>query len=331
MTPVLVGTKRSILVGVLVAAVYGVAMRAFIEYPIAGQAVLTVMTLDFMVLMPFVLGYLSVIPHPNPSLPYRIFVPWIPTALSVAALAVFGIEGIICIVMAAPVLILFASVGGLVAGFVRLRSARQVAALAALPLLVGPIEGRIGSPVDVRTVVSEITIAAPPSRVWREIVSVPPIAQEELPPALYTAIGFPRPVSATIDGAGVGAVRHARFEGGVLFLETVTDWKENELLSFSIAAQTDSIPATTLDEHVTIGGPYFDVLQGTYRLEPLAANATKLVLESRLRVSTHMNVYAGAWVDAIMRSIQETILVVEKRRAEAGPVVAARTREGGNR
>jgi hypothetical protein len=40
-------------------------------------------------------------------------------------------------------------------------------------------------------------------------------------------------------------------------------------------------------------------------------------------VSTHFNVYSGPWVDAIMRSIQETILVVEKRRAEAGRAAAS--------
>ena len=106
MSPILVGTKRSILVGILVATVYGIAMRAFIDHPIAGRAFLTVMTLDFLVLMPLVLGYLAVIPHPNPNVLYRILVPWIPTALSVAALAVFGMEGTICIVMAAPILLL---------------------------------------------------------------------------------------------------------------------------------------------------------------------------------------------------------------------------------
>jgi len=50
---------------------------------------------------------------------------------------------------------------------------------------------------------------------------------------------------------------------------------------------------------------------------------TRMRLESRLRVSTHFNVYSGPWVDAIMRSIQETILVVEKRRAEAGRAAAS--------
>ena len=95
----------------------------------------------------------------------------------------------------------------------------------------------------------------------------------------------------------------------------MTDWQEPRRLSFRIAAQTDSIPPTTLDRHITIGGEYFDVLQGTYVIEP-TAQGVRLRLTSNLRVSTHLNAYAGPWADAIMRSIQETILAVEKKRAE---------------
>ena len=281
------------------------------------------MTLAFLAVVPVVVGYLAVVPHPKPSWLYRIFVPWIPTLLSMAIVWAFGGEGAICIVMATPFCLLFATLGGIFAAFARARRPVQVGALVVLPLVVGGFERNVEAPVNVRTVTSTIDVDAPPVRVWREIVTVPPIARAELPPALYLSMGFPAPISATIDRAGVGGVRRATFENGVVFHETVTDFEENRLLSFRIAAQTDSIPETTLDPHVTIGGPYFDVLQGTYRLAPRPGGGTRMTLESRLRVSTHFNLYSGPWVDAIMRSIQETILVVEKRRAEAGPATAS--------
>ena len=44
-----------------------------------------------------------------------------------------------------------------------------------------------------------------------------------------------------------------------------------------------------------------------------------LDLTSELRVSTHFNLYATPWVDAIMRSIQLNILEVIRKRAEAHP------------
>src|SRR5262249_40115013 len=149
-----------------------------------------------------------------------------------------------------------------------------------------------------------------------EIVEVPPITGAEQRPALFTRLGFPRPVSATIDRRAVGGVRRARFERGVLFLETVTDFQPDHRLRFTIAAQTDSIPPETLDSPVTIGGPYFDVLSGEYTIEPRPDGTVLLHLASELRVTTHFNFYSRLWVDSIMRSIQENILDVIRERAE---------------
>ena len=64
----------------------------------------------------------------------------------------------------------------------------------------------------------------------------------------------------------------------MFFPETVDVWEPQKRLGFTIAAEIDKIPATTLDEHVRVGGEYFDVLRGEYRLEPLAKNLTRWTL-----------------------------------------------------
>ena len=100
-----------------------------------------------------------------------------------------------------------------------------------------------------------------------------------------------------------------------MFTETVNKWEPEDDLRFSIHANTDSIPRTTLDEHVTIGGAFFDVLDGEYQLEQ-RPDGVLLHLKSRERLSTHFNPYAGQWTDAVMRAIQEQILAVIRRRCE---------------
>ena len=45
-------------------------------------------------------------------------------------------------------------------------------------------------------------------------------------------IGFPRPIEATLSYEGVGGVRHASFERGLMFVETVTDWEPEHRLAF---------------------------------------------------------------------------------------------------
>jgi hypothetical protein len=102
----------------------------------------------------------------------------------------------------------------------------------------------------------------------------------------------------------------------VLFIETIDVWEPQRRLGFSIRAQADQIPATTFDEHVTVGGKFFDVLHGEYRIERLANGSIRLHLTSESRVSTDFNWYAHLWTDAVMSDLQRRILFVVKNRAE---------------
>ncbi len=152
---------------------------------------------------------------------------------------------------------------------------------------------------------------------WSNIERVRAFREEEHHFAFSHLIGFPRPVEATLSHEGVGGVRHATFEGGVLFIETITHWEVNKRLTFSIHADSTTIPPTTLDEHVTVGGPFFDVLEGEYELHPLPDGSVRLELRSRHRVSTHFNAYATLWTDWIMSDVQSYILEIVRRRCEA--------------
>ncbi len=314
-------TDKHVWRGFALAITYGLLLRVMMVY---APPVLAVMSLGYIFVAPCVIGYLAVQAVPNPTTLQAVFLlPWPPVFAATLVIAFAGWEGAICIIMALPVLLVGASLGGTVA---RMHTQRRLSALltvAVLPFAVGAAENQVAAPYNLHTVDNAIDIAAPQATVWREIVSVREIQPSELPThPLFLHLGFPRPLSAEIDREAVGGIRKARFAGGVLFLETVTALEPERLLSFRIAAQTDQIPPGTLDDHVTIGGPYFDVLQGTYRLEPLADGRVRLHLQSQLRVSTHFNWYASLWADAVMASIQRNILAVEKARVEA--VVLAR-------
>ncbi|HWA40945.1 MAG TPA: hypothetical protein VG712_04990 [Gemmatimonadales bacterium] len=309
-------SRKTLILGIAGAVIYGLFLRVVVEYKIWADG-LAVMSVAYIVVVPLVVGFLAVRANPAPTWLYALCFPWLPILGVTFLTAVIGYEGAVCIVMALPLLLLGGSVGGVAALLITRRGRGVVGTAMALPFAIGAVEGKVPLPRDVHTVQSSIDIAATPAAVWREIVSVREIRRSELPGnPLFLRMGFPRPLSAEIDREAVGGIRKARFAGGVLFLETVTDLRPDSLLSFRIRAQTDSIPATTLDEHVTIGGPHFDVLQGTYRIERLGVDSVRLHLASELRVSTHFNWYAGRWADAVMGSIQRNILEVERMRAE---------------
>jgi hypothetical protein len=179
------------------------------------------------------------------------------------------------------------------------------------------VENQIPLPNDIRHAETFIDIHARPEVVWQNIIRVRAI--HEPIQGFFYRMGFPKPIEATLSKEGVGGVRRASFEGGLVFTETITTWKNLDILSFAIAANPNSTPLTTLDAHVVPGGQYFDVLQGTYRLEPLPGGIIRLHLFSQFRVSTHFNFYSGAWAEFLMTDIQKSILKVLKNRCEALP------------
>ena len=189
--------------------------------------------------------------------------------------------------------------------------------LAALPLLLAMVETHLNQPLQTRTVDTSIVIHAAVPIVWQNIERVRAIAPSELRHSWANTIGFPRPVEATLSHEGIGGVRNASFERGLTFTETITDWVPDQHIAFTIKADTAAIPRTTLDEHVTVGGRFFNVLTGEYDLHALPNGDTLLHLSSRERLSTDFNAYAAMWSDAVMRDMQSNILHVIRNRCEA--------------
>ena len=309
--------SQATMIGIVLGVAYGLFARIMIAVSPRNSGWFGVMTLAFLVLVPIGIGILTTMESEDQSLGYRVIGPWLPTFLTLVGTAVFALEGAICIILAIPLVFPLASIGGLIGGLIRRKSIATRSLILAVPFLVSPLEMRIGNPVRMVETVREVVIDAPPATVWPLVASVDSIRPEEQSKALFVSLGFPRPVSATLSHPGVGGVRRAKFEKGLVFTETVTDWSPGKRLSFTIDPNTESIPANTLDEHVTIGGPYFDVLTGTYELFPLdGGTRTRLVLRSTHRVSTHFNPYAAWWAERIMASIQTNILDVLETRAE---------------
>jgi hypothetical protein len=110
----------------------------------------------------------------------------VPCLIVVAAAWLVGAEGSICIVMALPLMLPLASIGGIV-------GASQAGRLsAALPVVARSALGdhaaraRAGPPVKrFVTTTTSITIAAPPATVWPLVVSVDSITPREQRTALF--------------------------------------------------------------------------------------------------------------------------------------------------
>jgi uncharacterized protein YndB with AHSA1/START domain len=324
-------STRAMTEGIVLGALYGLFFRIAIATKLMerlgapGNQYVPAMTLAFLALGPCVLGFLCIrriAKTRTLEVWHWIFIPWISVLIFSLGTVVLFIEGSICVIFALPLAFAVSSIGGVIAGLLsrsKMTSRGTTVCIALLPLILAPAETMLPGTTQTRSVVSEIRIHAPTETVWRNVARVSAIAPSELRPSWAHAIGFPRPVEATLSFEGVGGVRHATFEHGLLFIETVTEWQPQQRIAFSIKADTEHIPSTTLDEHVSIGGRYFDVLDGEYRLERLAGGDILLHLTSHQRLSTDFNNYAGFWTDAVMQNLQTSILEVIKHRCEDAP------------
>jgi hypothetical protein len=300
---------------------YAIILRLFFGVS-TWEDLFTVMSISFLFCLPTIVGVLTVYFSTIDKVKnraYRIFTPWIPILVFLVITLAFAMEGWACWLMVLPLFLIAASIGGLIGGYFKMKKQSTnvyISVLALLPLLMAPVEAMVGTIPGTYEAYTFIDINAPADKIWSNVTRVKEIKEEQDKGWLTRTLGFPRPVKAELNFEGVGAYREAIFTNGLVFHETVSEYIDQKKMVFSIKAYPHEIPSTAMDEHVVIGGNYFDVLNGTYELEKLNETTHRLHLYSHFKLTTTFNFYASWWAKWIMKDIQNNILQVEKQRAE---------------
>jgi hypothetical protein len=284
----------------------------------------SVMTITFLLSLPFGVGaltiYFSGIERVK-KFAYRFFSPWIPIIVFFFLTVLFNIEGWACWVMVLPFFLIAASTGGLVAGYFKLKKNKRrehihVFAIILLPFFISPIEQMVGAIPGKYEAYTSVEIKSSAEKIWSNVTRVKQIEAKQDNGYLTRFLQFPRPIEAELNYEGIGATREARFSHGLVFHEKVLAYDDKKKMVFSIKAYPYEIPSATLDEHLAIGGDYFDVLDGTYELQKIDSSTYRLNLYSHFKMTTTFNFYASWWAGWIMKDIQNNILQVIKERAE---------------
>jgi hypothetical protein len=316
--------KRLNVIGVALGGVYGVFARVVFGFHILDDF-FAVMSCAFIFGVPFCIGFIAVWygPYRQSNKVRDIFIPaWLAALSCLAVALVLVLEGLICVIIWLPMVIILSGLGGLFAALIlkivttRRDRNRCVVFVVLLPFCIAPLEKLRPYSSEIKTVPTQIEIHASPETVWTQIRSVSLIQESEQSPSFSHWLGFPRPLEAKLVGEGNGAVRYATFERGVVFVETINEWEQPKKLSFSIKADTAHIPPTTFDEHVIIGGKYFDVLNGCYEIQDVGNGSVILKLTSQQRLSTRFNFYSHFWTEFLMADLQNYILRIIKARCE---------------
>lgn len=290
---------------------------------ILGAEVLQSYGFSLFVGAPFAVGMISVLvfgySHPKPCGPC-LLVALAGTLLAGCAMLVFGVEGVICLIMAFPITLPLALLGGIVGYAIQSRpwlndqaTMLTLALLAVLPALMAAESAHEPEP-DVREVRTEIIIAAPPAHVWEHVVSFPPLDE---PDELLFRMGIAYPQRAEILGKGIGAVRHCVFSTGI-FVEPIEVWDEPSLLRFRVAEQPEPMEEwSPYPIHPAHLDHYLQSIKGQFVLEPLPGGRTRLLGTTWYTNRMWPAAYWSLWSDYIIHRIHLRVLTHIQKTAEA--------------
>jgi uncharacterized protein YndB with AHSA1/START domain len=183
--------------------------------------------------------------------------------------------------------------------------------------MVAPLEANLPLRHDVVHVERRIVIQATPARVWREILDARDIRADEVGDAWLHRIGVPVPQSGATRATPEGHVRRVTMGKDIHFDEVFEAVDEPRHVRWTYRFDPDSFPAYALDEHVVVGGKYFDVKDTAYDLVPIEDSATELRVRMGYRVSTRFNWYADPLARFLMGDLAEANLDFYRRRSEA--------------
>ncbi len=233
----------------------------------------------------------------------------------------FALEGIICIIMASPIVVIFTILGSLL-GYTIWKAMphkqKNVFNSFLLFLLIIPsmsfAEAIIGKEQKLTPVTTRIEINAPPEIVWKNVVEFPELAP---PDEFIFKTGIAYPIKARIEGKGVGAIRYCEFSTGA-FVEPITVWDENKLLQFSVKEQP--LPMKETSPYGEIDTPhlhdYFVSRKGQFKLTRLENGNTLLEGTTWYNHRISPEFYWQFWTEEIVHSIHQRVLNHIKEQSE---------------
>jgi uncharacterized membrane protein YhaH (DUF805 family) len=293
-------------------------------FTVVGTQVIKSYGWGLFVALPFCLGLFSVLLHsyhePR-SFGECVGVSVLPVFILGFVLLVVAIEGVICILMAAPIALALAFLGGWL-GFVIQGvhwGRKHTPAMLSVVMFITPsffgAERILKPQPGVFVVKSAIEVNASPEKVWQEVV-----AFSEIPPPQETIFraGIAYPIRAEILGHGPGAVRHCVFSTGP-FVEPIIIWDEPHLLRFSVTANPAPMNELTPYGHIEpahLHG-YFESHQGQFLLTALPNGHTQLEGTTWYSHSMWPEQYWHLWSDYIIHNIHMRVLRHIKTQVES--------------
>jgi hypothetical protein len=214
-------------------------------------------------------------------------------------------EGIICLIIVSPLLLSF-TIGGAFLGRAMFRRKNDKINVSIIGLLIAVFIIDSNSEHHYENMVSDtITVNAPPSRVWKNVVAFKRIKEKNK--FWLFKIGMPSPVESTVEGYYLGAKRKCIFSNGYTFDEKIVTYDEDRTLTFAVTNQP---------RDPEIMG-HIDILQGQFLLKDNGNGTTMLTGNSWYKLYVFPTWYYDIWAQSITGNVHLRVMEHIKQLSEA--------------
>ncbi|MDH3283424.1 MAG: hypothetical protein OEQ13_01680 [Acidobacteriota bacterium] len=224
-----------------------------------------------------------------------------------AGLLFVGIEGLVCVVLASPLIFLSSAVGALAGALLTATVRKKSFLVISLGIVAfagtSTNELRFGSFGPAYTVIDSVEIEAPIEETWSSVASVSSVRG---PKPFLLRLGLPVPLRCELQDEGTGAKRVCHFDRGRIE-ELVSVWEPPRRLE-AVVVETD-LP----------GREWLAFHKAEYVLSPISPHRTRIV-----RTTWQSSRLRPRWYWKPLETLgtsqeHEYVLTALKTRLEAGP------------
>ena len=230
-----------------------------------------------------------------------------------------AIEGLGCLAMAAPLLLVFVFFGSFcgahISNDLSSKSGKAMCFAAILPLIAATRFLETALPQETtRTTETSIVIATTPAKIWPHLSSLRLGPPEEL---MFRG-GVAHPIEIKTDSVSVGAERQCVLSTGAMeeVLEVVDP---DRRLKFRVLSTPPTMKELNPfgEVHAAHLTGFYECVTGEFRLEPIDSRHTRLVGTSVYLHRYQPALYWNVWCDAIVHQVHHRVMDEIRRQSES--------------
>lgn len=226
-------------------------------------------------------------------------------------------EDLLCILILGLPFLIVAGITGMIIGTVikNKKINKKLYSIVLLPFLLNPIENLLPNTVEFFSVENKIIIEQNQQIVWKNILEVPEIKDDEYDFGFFNYMGVPRPIKSELKISENEIFRIGYFSDNLKLTETISQRNENKFINFKIHIDKSQLRNKPTDQHL-LKSNYFNFENISYTLNQIDSNKTELILKCEYKLDSKMNAYANFWSKIIINDFEIKLLTALKHKLE---------------